>query len=180
MRLFVGIPLAAAVIGELSAISVRLRSNDDGLRWSAPESWHITLQFLGNTGQEQYDCTVARLGELRSPAVDIRLEELGLFERAGVFFASVRLTPGLLSLQQRVNAATGLCGFIPETRPYHPHVTLARTKGKGRMRGLHELKARIHRQPAFTDFVAEEFVLYESVTRPTGALYEVRERFRLN
>jgi 2'-5' RNA ligase len=59
-------------------------------------------------------------------------------------------------------------------------VTLARTKGKGRLRGLHELKTRIHRQPAFSGFVAQEFVLYESVTSPTGALYEVRERFRLD
>ncbi len=177
MRLFAGIPLAAAVIDELSAISVRLQSSADGLRWSAPESWHITLQFLGNAGQEQYQCTVARLFELRSPSVPIQLEGLGLFERAGVFFAGVGLTPELLALQQRVTAATGVCGFIPETRPYHPHVTLARTKGKGRMRGLHELKSRIHRQPAFTGFVAEEFVLYESVTRPTGALYEIRESF---
>jgi len=180
MRLFVGIPLAAAVIDELSAISLRLRSNADGLRWSAPESWHITLQFLGNTGQEQYDCTVARLREVRSRAVPIELDGLGLFERAGVFFAGVGLTPELVSLQQHVTAATGLCGFIPETRPYHPHVTLARTKGKGRNRGLQELKTRIHRQPAFTGFLAEEFVLYESVTRPTGALYEIRERFRLD
>jgi len=177
MRLFAGIPLATAVIDELSAISLRLQSSADGLRWSAPESWHITLQFLGNTGQEQYECTIARLREMRSPSVPIQLEGLGLFERAGVFFAGVSLTPELLSLQQRVTAATGLCGFIPETRPYHPHVTLARTKGKGRT--LHELKSRIRRQPAFTSFVAEEFVLYESVTRPTGALYEVRERFRL-
>ncbi len=61
MRLFAGIPIAAAVIDELSAVSLRLRSSTDGLRWSAPESWHITLQFLGSTGQEQYDCTVARL-----------------------------------------------------------------------------------------------------------------------
>ncbi len=177
MRLFAGIPLAAAVIDELSTISVRLRSSADGLRWSAPESWHITLQFLGNTGQEQYECTVARLREFRSPTVPIQLEGLGLFERAGVFFAGVSLTPELRALQQRVTAATGLCGFIPETRPYHPHVTLARTKGKGRTHGLHELKSKIHREPAFTSFVAEEFVLYESVTRPTGALYEVRERF---
>jgi 2'-5' RNA ligase len=180
MRLFAGIPLAAAVIDELSSISVRMRSNGDGLRWSATESWHITLQFLGNTGQEQYECTVARLGELRSTAVPIQLEGLGFFERAGVFFAGVGLTPELLSLQQRVTAATGLCGFIPETRPYHPHVTLARTKGKGGSRGMQELKGKIHRQRAFTRFVAEEFVLYESVTRPSGALYEVRERFRLD
>src|SRR6202167_3371235 len=178
MRLFVGVPLADEVIEELSAVSMRLHSNEDGLRWSAPESWHITLQFLGNTSE--YECIVARLGELSLPPLPVHLEELGFFERAGVFFAGVRLTSELGALQQRVTAATGLCGFVPETRPYHPHITLARTKGKGRPHGLHELKSRIHRQPAFTGFVAEEFVLYESVTRPTGALYEVRERFRLD
>src|SRR5271156_493848 len=100
MRFFVGIPLAPAVIEELSAVSLRLQSGADGLRWSAAESWHITLQFLGST--QQYECIVARLRELRSAAVPIQLEGLGFFERAGIFFAGVRLTPQLATLQQRV------------------------------------------------------------------------------
>jgi RNA 2',3'-cyclic 3'-phosphodiesterase len=177
MRLFAGIPLAAEVIDELSAISLRLQTSGDGLRWSAPESWHITLQFLGNTGQLQYECIVARLSDLRSPPLPIQLEDLGFFDRAGVFFAGVALTPELRLLQERVTAATGLCGFVPETRPYHPHITLARSKSKGR--ALEGLKTKIRRQPAFTSFVAEAFVLYESVTRPTGAHYEIRDRFSL-
>jgi RNA 2',3'-cyclic 3'-phosphodiesterase len=177
MRLFAGIPLAAEVIEELSAISLRLQTSGDGLRWSAPESWHITLQFLGNTGLSQYECIVARLRELRSPAVPIQLEELGFFDRAGVFFAGVALTPELRLLQERVTAATGLCGFVPETRPYHPHITLARSKNKGR--ALDGLKTRIRRHPAFTGFVAGAFVLYESVATPTGAHYEIRDRFSL-
>jgi 2'-5' RNA ligase len=48
MRLFVGIPLAAQVIEELSAISIQLQSKRDALRWYGPESWHITLQFGPN------------------------------------------------------------------------------------------------------------------------------------
>jgi RNA 2',3'-cyclic 3'-phosphodiesterase len=177
MRLLVGIPLAPAVIEELSAISMRLQTHADGLRWSAPESWHITLQFLGNT--QQYDCIVSRLRELRLPTLPIQLEGLGFFERAGVFFVGVNLTPKLEALQQRVTAATGLCGFIPETRPYHPHITLARSKGKGG-RGLRELKGKIRRDPRFTGFVADAFVLYESVPGPGGSRYEIRDRFILS
>ncbi len=179
MRLFVGIPLAAVVIGELAAVSARLRSKEDGLRWTAPESWHVTLQFLGNTGPEKYACLAARLREVSSPPVPVRLEELGFFERAGIFFAGVGLTPELVSLAQRVTAATGLCGFAAETRPFHPHITLARGKGEGRGRGISELKSRIQRQPAFTRFVAEEFLLYESHLSPSGARYEIRERYTL-
>jgi RNA 2',3'-cyclic 3'-phosphodiesterase len=177
MRLFVGIPLEAKVVEELSAISMRLQSKADGLRWSALESWHITLQFLGNT--TEYECIVTQLRQLREPQVPITLEGLGSFDRAGIFFAGVSLTPGLRSLQQSVAAATGLCGFIPETRPYHPHITLARTKAKN-PKAMHELKAKLHREPKFSPFVAMEFVLYESLTKPGGSEYQIRERFSLD
>ena len=174
MRLFVGIPLAAEVIDELAAVLLRLKSKNDGLRWTEPESWHITLEFLGNTAEEKYANLVEHLRQVHSPPVPVRLEELGFFERAGVFFACVGLTPELLSLERRVAAATSLCGFAHEARPYHPHITLARDKG----RGLRELKTRIQRQPTFTRFVAEEFLLYESHLSSSGAHYEIRERFR--
>ncbi len=177
MRLFVGIPLAVAVIGELTSVSARLRSKENGLRWTDPESWHITLQFLGNVVEENYASLVEHLRQVHSPPVPVRLEELGFFERAGVFFAGVGLTPELLMLEKRVAAVTELCGFVHDARPYHPHITLARSKGE--RRGLRELRSRIQRQPAFTPFVAEEFLLYESHLSPSGARYEIRERFKL-
>jgi 2'-5' RNA ligase len=176
MRLFIGIPLAAAVIDELRAASARLRSAADGLRWTAPESWHVTLQFLGNTSPEQYECVAARLHALHAPPVPVCLEELGCFERAGVLIASVRLTPELLLLQERVIAATQHCGFVPETRPFQPHITLARSKGR---HNLGQLKAKIRRPTNFTRFIAHEFLLYESFLSPAGSRYEIRERFLL-
>jgi 2'-5' RNA ligase len=179
MRLFIGIPLAAAVLSELKAVSARLRSNADGLRWAAPETWHITLQFLGNTDPERYQCLVDRLGALRCPLVPVRLEELGCFDRAGIFFAGVGLTPELVSLEQRVTAATALCGFVAEARPFRPHITLARAKGHAGGRALRELESRVHSQPAFTRFVAREFLLYESHLAPSGSRYEIRARFPL-
>jgi len=93
MRLFLGIALAPEVLAELAKIVYRLRSNSDNLRWTAPESWHITLQFLGNADQQQYECLVARLSEVRAAPVPIHLAELGFFDRAGVFFADVEHSP---------------------------------------------------------------------------------------
>lgn len=179
MRLFIGIPLAAAVIDELTAISARLRSAGDGLRWAAPATWHITLQFLGETSQEQFGCVAGGLRELRSPAVPIRLEELGLFDRSGIFLVGVSLTPNLLLLHRGVIAATRRCGFVPEARPFQPHITLARSKGRDRRPDLGGLKAKIRQQPEFTLFSAHEFLLYESFLGPGGSRYEVRERFAL-
>ncbi|MHB1795134.1 MAG: RNA 2',3'-cyclic phosphodiesterase [Acidobacteriaceae bacterium] len=179
MRLFIGIPLAIPVIDELSAISLRHRAEGDGLRWSTPESWHITLQFLGNTSETQYECVVARLRELHVVPIPIEMDDLGFFDRAGIFFAGVALTPELLALQLRVTKITIPCGFTQEDRPYRPHITLARTKGRKNAIGLETLKAKIRQQPKFSRFVAEEFLLYESFTRPNGSQYDIRERFRL-
>jgi 2'-5' RNA ligase len=180
MRLFVGMPLAPAVIAELSAISARLQSSRDGLRWTATASWHVTLQFLGNTTPEQCDCIVAALRNVRFTPVPTKLEGLGFFDRAGVFFAEVAITPQLLLLQERVVSATELCGFVRDPRPFHPHITLARSKGSGPRHALDELKARVPRQPRFSSFAAREFLLYESFLGPGGSRYEIRERFPLD
>ncbi len=179
MRLFVGIPLADAVARELAAVVARLRPGAGNLRWTASESWHITLQFLGEATPEQYECLAARLGEVRAAPVAVQLGELGFFDSAGVFFADVIVAPELIALEQGVVAATSKCGFVAEMRPFHPHITLARAKGQGRGAEWRELKGRTRSQPAFTRFTAREFILYESHLGPGGSQYEVRARFGL-
>lgn len=187
MRLFVGIPLADAVMHELAAVVARLRVDESrvrpsagGLRWTEHESWHITLQFLGNTTQDQFECLTARLFEVRSATVPVQLSELGFFDRAGILFANVAVTPELVGLQQRVVSATSQCGSIAETRPFHPHITLARAKGQGRWAELRELQSRVPSQPTFTRYTAREFLLYESHLGQGGSRYAVREQFPLN
>ena len=179
MRLFIGIPLADAVVRELEAVCRRLRTHADGLRWTAPESWHITLQFLGSATPEQFAKVKVKLAEVHSPPVPLRLGGLGIFDRAGVFIATVDLSAELSDLQQRVVAAMQQCGFAPEERPYQPHITLARAKGDDGRRRLRELKARVAEKPRFTPFTAHEFLLYESHLGPGGSKYEVQGRYEL-
>lgn len=177
MRLFIGIPLDPLVVSELAALTAWLRSPSDGLRWSAEAGWHVTLQFLGQTTPEQYDCVTTALRQVRHAPFDIQLDSPGYFDRAGVFFAGVQLSPELTSLQERVLTATAPCGFVPEDRPYHPHITLAREK-RGH-HSLRKLKSRIPPDAGFSSFRAREFLLYQSFPGPAGSRYEVRERFEL-
>ena len=179
MRLFVGIPLPDSVIAELSTVVARLKSGADGLRWMERDSWHITLQFLGISEQEQFECLVTRLGAVRHAPVAVRLGDLGCFDRAGVFFVDVAAGPELASLADCVTTATSLCGFVSETRPFHPHITLARAKGQGRGKPLRALEARIQHRPVFSRFAAMEFLVYQSHLSAGGAKYEVRARFQL-
>lgn len=186
MRLFVGIPLDEAVTREVAALTARLRRKDDGLRWSPPESWHITLQFLGKTTEEQYACVAAALRGVVGAPVAVQLTELGVFEGAGVLHVDVALTEELADLQRRVTRADEACGFVAEARAYRPHITLARIQRKaGNGQGLRAAAARADKRPRFRSFIAEGFILYESVRDesvrgPAGSRYIARERFRFS
>jgi RNA 2',3'-cyclic 3'-phosphodiesterase len=177
VRLFIGIPMAPEVASQLGAVRARLEGHVGGLRWSAPEAWHITLQFLGATTPSQYDCVVSHLGAIKAGPAPVKLEGLGFFERSGVFFAGVDLSPELIALQKSVVSATSQCGVQPEDRPYHPHITLARNRGHEN--GVRALKPRVGPPPEFAGFVADEFLLYESFPDSQGSRYEVRARFKL-
>jgi len=167
--------MAEAVVHELASVRAQLEGPGDLLRWAVPESWHVTLQFLGNTTPERWKCVVAGLRAIVSPLVPVKLERLGFFDRAGICFVSVLLSSELVALEQQVVAATARCGFVAETRPYQPHITLARNRGQSE--GIRRLKGAILPEPRFPAFAAREFLLYESFPGPAGSRYEVRERF---
>lgn len=179
MRLFIGIPLASEAVDALERLSQSLRSANDNLRWSSSETWHITLQFLGETSIENCDCIAQHLRAIQSPAVPVWLHGTGFFDRAGVFFAGVNVSPELRRLERLVAAATAQCGIAAEDRSYHPHVTLARAKGADKANALRKLKTRVKDEVDFPAFTAKEFLLYESFLNAQGARHEVRERFSL-
>jgi RNA 2',3'-cyclic 3'-phosphodiesterase len=179
MQLFVGIPLAPDVIDGLERLTAGLRRSGDSLRWSSPETWHITLQFLGEVLVGKYECVVDELAKIRSPYVPIWLSGTGIFDRAGVFWAGVNVSRELRQLEKQVVAATGKCGFAAEDRPYHPHVTLARAKGDDRARLLRGLLNRVRQEAELPAFEAGEILLYESFTGSGGTRHEVRARFPL-
>jgi 2'-5' RNA ligase len=183
MRLFIGIPLATSASQEVAALLTHARSTlrepqIEQLRWSAPEAWHITLQFLGKTTPEQYACVVERLRDVHHPPVPVELSSVATFERTGVFFAGVQLSPELLTLHQAIVAATYPCGFRTEDHPYRPHVTLARRRRSATSLEWRAVTSGAH-PPLRSSFTADSFVLYESIPSPEGSRYVQRAQFAL-
>lgn len=180
MRLFIGIALDERATAMLRGVRERFAAAGGEVRWAAEETWHVTLQFLGEASAEQTACVVERLRRIEADRVPVRIEGLGFFERAGIFFADVPVSAELLALQQKVTAATRGCGFVPEARAYHPHITLAKAKGR-KTKAMSPLYKAVEKEKFApkSEFVAEEFLLYESFPGPEGSRYEVRERFGL-
>ena len=179
MRLFVGLAVDEAVKETLEKLTLRRRAKDDGLRWSTPDQWHVTLVFLGEVDDEARGRLVRELGEVRQSALTLRMERLGVFARAGILHAEVEVSPELLRLYEAVAAAVQRVGLEMEERPYRAHITLARARNKDGGKTIARLRRSAQQQKLNARWEAAEFLLYESQLSPSGSRYVVRERFGL-
>lgn len=155
-----------------------LRGAVPGARWTSPESWHVTLKFLGSTPEERLpDVTsIAAGAAAASSATSSALTGLGAFpgaRRARVLWVGLVDHGVLGSLAADLEAGFVGAGFPSEDRPWWPHLTVARLKVPGPvdLAGAGEVDA--------TPFPVEEIVLFRSHLKPSGAVYEPLARFRL-
>ncbi|MFF4651729.1 RNA 2',3'-cyclic phosphodiesterase [Streptomyces sp. NPDC001380] len=133
MRLFVAVTPPRAALAELDAEVRALRAAAAGLplRWTEPDSWHLTLAFLGEVPEEALPDLEERLARAarRHEAHRLSLAGGGRFgDRA--LWAGVRGdTPALRRLAASVQAAARRAGApaADDDRPYRAHLTLARS-----------------------------------------------------
>ena len=179
MRLFVGLAIDEAVKETLERLTLRLRTKDDGLRWSTRDQWHVTLVFLGEVEDDARARLVRELAAVQRPALMLRMEQLGVFERAGILHAEVEVSSELLRLYEAVAGAVRRVGLEVEERPYRAHMTLARSRNRDGRKTMERLRRSAEQQRLSARWKATEFLLYESQLSPSGSRYVVRERFVL-
>lgn len=133
VRAFVAVDLPEDVERAMGAAAQSLRdARIEGLRAVRPEGVHLTLKFLGDVPESRVD----EIGHAVSETVaghrqfEVSTGGFGAFpnkRRPQVLWIGIsgRLEP-LMGLQADVDAALGALGFQTETRPFHPHLTLAR------------------------------------------------------
>lgn len=133
LRLFVAVPLPSELKQPLSNWSEKLRQELPFRKWVHSSDLHITLQFLGDAPSRQLHAIAdaLRSGTFSGmSSFELTLDRLRLFGRTdnpSVLWIGVTggLSP-LHALQQAVVSALAPLGFKAESRPYHPHITLAR------------------------------------------------------
>jgi 2'-5' RNA ligase len=180
MRLFAGLPLSIQATDQIAKFRLRLASPGDGLRWSNPDQWHITLRFFGEVGPTRVAAIKEGLLHLHAGPAPIALTGIGLFAAKGILHAEVELSPELAALQAEVEERTRASGELPDTHPFRPHVTLARSKGKTGLQTLRRLgRPELPSLGAPICWTAEEVLLFESTLGPGGAKYTVQARTRL-
>jgi RNA 2',3'-cyclic 3'-phosphodiesterase len=182
MRLFVALDIDADIRRRIGDFREQMRAYAPDVRWVGPETFHITLQFLGET--EKLDAIQQALQPVTAAPLRLAFRGTGFFPTARsprVFWVGMQADENLQSLVDAVGETLHPLGFKREAGPFTPHLTLARA-GSGRPRpvrgehssaGLRALAIKLETLPSpeFGTMTAREFCLYQSTLSPSGAKY---------
>ena len=149
-------------------------------RWQDDEQLHLTLRFVGEVDRPVAEDLAATLGQIHAPRMELRIAGVGRFEQrsSGALWAGVEPKAPVAALASKVERACESAGLEPERRAFHPHITLARWKGR-RTREVQDFLTRtsgLSSEP----FDVTEFILFESRLSRHGAHYEPVESYPLS
>jgi 2'-5' RNA ligase len=191
MRLFVALDIDAEIRQRITDFRDRLRPLAPDIRWVGLKTFHVTLQFLGET--KKLDEIRHALREVKSAPVALTFRGAGFFPHPNaprVFWVGIESDNKLQALVSAISQTLAPLGFERDAGPFTPHLTLARS-GSGRpqpVRGerpassLPRVRDELAKSPLpdFGTMTAHEFCLYESHLSSAGPSYEKRAHFSLH
>jgi len=173
-RLFVAILLPDDLRSAIRRVAERVRSPEDGFRWGSADAYHLTVRFIGAVEPGRVSRVGAALcaGVREVPRFDLVLRDAGAFPspaRPRVIWVGVERSSGLSALREAVESALARSGFERESRPFSPHVTIARARDARRAPDLRDA-LREARLAATTP--VRSIALVRSHLSPRGARHE--------
>ena len=202
-RLFIGARISVATANALAGCAETLarRAKDAGveLRWVSPINYHVTLAFLGWTGEDAIGAVCDAVGAAvdgidrtappsgsaagRGPApagerIGFRTARLGAFaslDKATVLWAGVEDSGPLTRLADAIGERMAALGFPRDPRGFHPHVTLARLRSP---RAIRDVVLPMAEQ-MFGDTKLDAVIVFESETKSSGSVYTELEKLTL-
>jgi RNA 2',3'-cyclic 3'-phosphodiesterase len=184
IRSFVSIDLDdEKVLSQVESIMSSLSSLGGDLKPVERENIHLTLKFLGNVSGARLDEIKSAFSQVTFPPFSLEIKGAGAFpnlKRMNVIWVGVGEGWSQVELIfEQTEKLLHQLGFSRETRPFSPHITVARVKS-GRKRD--EIAAFLSHltDESFGTFPVASVRLKQSVLSPSGpkysTLYEVPAR----
>lgn len=180
MRTFIALPICAtpslkSVLNDLAVWKRDLKVVD-------PDHLHLTLNFLGETDEQQIPELAKIVREVAAAEVKqpLTLRGMGAFPRLDhptVLWAGFQDSSLLIRLNDELATKCEGLGFARERRAFHPHLTLARIRSRAPERLAEYVDAR--RECDFGTISASEIVLFRSDLQPSGPVYTSLETAQL-
>ena len=139
MRLFFAVPVPPAAREHVGELMRRVQASvGDGtarIRWVSVDGLHLTLRFLGPTPDDRRGPLEAGADALASADAPFEVTLAGggafpsLAQPRSLWVGIGAGADRLARLADGLTAAAGECGLVLDTRPFAPHLTIARTDG---------------------------------------------------
>jgi len=173
--------LFVAIRPPVSVCNLLVDAMDDGpdLRWVGDEQLHLTLRFIGEVERPVANDIVDTLSAIRFPAFELRIAGVGHFERGsgGAVWVPVEPKKPVADLASKVDRACVLAGIEPEHRAFHPHITLARWKGRDSA-AARFFETR-NSDLSYSPFMVNEFTVFESHLSRHGPHHQAIATYQL-
>jgi 2'-5' RNA ligase len=184
-RIFVAVDISDEAKRRAAEYCAALRREFPNLRvgWEKPEKLHLTLKFLGDTNEKQ----LSRLTEVVENAAEqikqfkLQIAGTGVFpspRNARILWLGVNDEKGSLrKISEVLEAECERIGFAVEKRSFKAHLTIARLREPHKATEI----AGKHLENGFEpiEFEVSDIVIYESKLQPTGSIYSVVSKHKL-
>lgn len=171
MRLFVAIEIGDGARKRLAEAQRKLRYVNAKISWVAPQNFHFTLKFLGETPYDLAPRIHTAMNSVASEFVPFQCELRGLGQFPRVIWVGIHgETQQLPRLVSRLDEEFGQLGFQRETREFSAHLTLGRIKFVGDREGLTRLIASSTNE-SYGAVEVDAIHLFQSTLTPKGSIY---------
>ena len=184
LRAFIAFELSEEIIAAIKTVQADLKACDFNVRWTRPESIHLSLKFLGDIYAEDVDRIedIMTARAKNQKAITLAAKGIGVFpnmKRPRVIWVGIAgQTDSLVEFQNHLETDLELIGFQKEDRLFTGHLTLGRIKGaidKTRFREVLKKFESFESKP----FTAKEVILFRSELKPSGSVYTKMKTVRL-
>ena len=185
VRSFVAIELPQAVQDHLADVqeqlAARMGESARAVRWTRPESIHLTLQFLGDVAVMRLQMVKMAVAQGCQQTQPFHLETggLGVFptlRRPRIIWIGLEgddeAMDALTRLQTSVSSALTRIGYKPD-KEFKPHLTLGRVRESARPGDLSAIAQAVSQagRPKAVRFPVNAVSLMQSELRPGGSIY---------
>jgi RNA 2',3'-cyclic 3'-phosphodiesterase len=178
VRVFFAVPSDPMWVESARRLVGQLREKLPRASWTRPESWHLTLHFLGEVAEDAVARFAAEIEPVAMETVpgDLIARPATVFPDRGrprVVGVGFEPSPGLesvSSLAARGAEIAARLGLRTEDRAFHPHVTFARLREPWPRPAVDDYAREVEAW-AFPAWNARSCVLFQSLLEPSGAVH---------
>ncbi len=138
------------------------------IRKVKPSNYHVTLSFLGNVDADEEAKLRKSCQDIWGKSFLLTFDRIVFWRKPKILCLETEPVDAVLDLVRQINEKVEAAEIKTESRPYRPHITLAR-----------KASDNIDLAVAKIDWTAQDFCLVESISQQGGVHYQVLQRWPL-